>query len=52
MLTHRYKTGTRLAGQKVLFRTNIWGKDYFWMEDGDGTIYLTPEDENGQPSFL
>jgi len=28
-------------GQKVLSRTELFGKTYFWMEDGDGTVYLT-----------
>lgn len=26
--------------QTVLFQTNLFGKDYFWMQDVDGTIYL------------
>ena len=26
--------------QEILFQTNLFGKDYFWMKDVDGTIYL------------
>ena len=38
-------------GQKVLFHTVLFGKDYFWMQDRDGTIYLVRMDENGLPDF-
>jgi hypothetical protein len=27
-------------GQKVLFLTELFSKKYYWMQDGDGTIYL------------
>jgi hypothetical protein len=27
-------------GQEVLFQTSLYGKDYVWMKDGDGTVYL------------
>lgn len=27
-------------GQKVLFETSLFGKNYFWMQDGDRVIYL------------
>ncbi len=26
--------------QEILFATKLFGKDYFWMKDVDGTIYL------------
>lgn len=37
-------------GQKVLFQTVLFGRSYFWMEDGDGTIYLVKE-KDGLPDF-
>ena len=39
-------------GQKILFATNLFGRDYYWMQDGDGTIYLVKVKEGGQPEFL
>lgn len=27
-------------GQKVLFTTSYFNKTYFWMQDGDGVVYL------------
>lgn len=38
-------------GQEVLFPTELFGKRYFWMKDGDGTIYLTRMGEDGFPDF-
>lgn len=35
--------------QEVLFATRLFGKDYVWLKDVDGTIYLLPLDEDGQP---
>lgn len=26
--------------QTILFQTHLFGKEYFWMEDVDGTTYL------------
>lgn len=37
-------------GQKVLSLTTIFGKSYFWMQDGDGVIYLVKE-VDGLPDF-
>jgi len=37
-------------GQEILFRTILFGKSYFWMKDGDGTIYLAKE-VDGLPDF-
>lgn len=28
------------AGHRILFHTVLFGKDYMWMQDIDGTIYL------------
>ena len=41
----------RYLTQTVLFKTHLFGKDYFWMKDTDGTHYLVHEDENGLPDF-
>lgn len=38
-------------GQEILFRTNLYGKDYFWMKDIEGTIYLVRMGEDGLPDF-
>lgn len=38
-------------GQKVLGLTELFGKDYYWMQDRDGTIYLVKVGEDGLPSF-
>lgn len=38
-------------GQKILFKTNLFGKHYYWMQDGDGTIYLAKVGEDGLPDF-
>lgn len=35
--------------QEVLFATVLFGKDYVWMKDVDGTIYLNRLDDEGQP---
>lgn len=37
--------------QTVLFKTHLFGKDYFWMQDVDGTVYLAKVDENGNPDL-
>lgn len=39
-------------GQKILFQTVLFGKSYYWMEDGDGTTYLAKVGENGEPVFI
>lgn len=30
-------------GQTILSPTELFGKAYFWMRDGDGIIYLVKE---------
>jgi hypothetical protein len=52
MITHRYANKTYMQGQLVQFKTLLFDKWYYWMVDGDGTTYLTPENDEGQPSFL
>jgi hypothetical protein len=51
MIYERFKQGSEYAGQKLLFATNLFGKTYFWMEDGDGTTYLVRVGEDGLPDF-
>lgn len=38
-------------GQEILFLTTLFGKQYYWMRDGDGVVYLAHVGENGQPDF-
>lgn len=38
-------------GQTVLFKSNLYGKDYYWMRDGDGTHYLVKCGSDGFPDF-
>lgn len=35
--------------QEVLFTTEHFGKEYVWMKDIDGHVYMTRLDEEGQP---
>ena len=37
-------------GQEALFMTTLFDKEYFWMKDGDGTIYLV-RSTDGIPDF-
>ena len=37
--------------QEILFETNLFGKEYFWMKDIDGTVYLVKKGEDGTPVF-
>jgi hypothetical protein len=47
------KIGT-FAGQRVIAPgiSNLFGKEYVWLQDHDGTIYILPLDENGVPQFV
>ena len=38
-------------GQEFLFTTFKWGKWYAFFKDLDGTHYMVPLDENGEPVF-
>lgn len=51
MIIERYRADTYVRGQRVLFKTNLFNKEYFWMEDIDGTVYLASIDEYGNPEF-
>lgn len=44
-------TMTTYMGQKVLYETVLFGKNYFWMVDGDGTTYLAKKGDDGLPDF-
>ena len=37
--------------QEFLFYTSHFGKDYAWLKDVDGTVYMVRVDENLQPVF-
>lgn len=37
--------------QKILYSTMLFGKQYYWMQDGDGTVYLAHINEDGTPDF-
>lgn len=47
------KIGT-FQGQRVIAPgiTTMFGKEYVWMQDRDGTIYILPLDEEGVPQFI
>jgi hypothetical protein len=36
----RLQNGSQWNGHKVLFITSLFGKNYYWLRDHDGTIYL------------
>lgn len=40
-----------IAGQKLLYKTILFGKEYYWLQDIDSTIYLLPVGEDGKPVF-
>lgn len=37
--------------QEVLFKTFLFGKEYFWMKDIDGTVYLAKVGADGNPDL-
>ncbi len=37
--------------QKILSLTVLFGKEYYWMQDTDGTIYLMRVGEDSLPVF-
>lgn len=37
--------------QEVMFETVLFGKNYFWMKDTDGTTYLAKVDKDGNPDL-
>lgn len=41
------------AGQRIIVPgiSNLFGKNYIWLQDHDGTIYTLPVDENNVPQF-
>ena len=45
----RLKAGSEWMGQKVQFMTVLFGKEYYWLRDGDGTVYLAKVGKNGLP---
>jgi hypothetical protein len=45
------KAGSHWGSQKITFVTNLFGKDYYWMRDTDGTDYLAKIGPDGNPVF-
>jgi hypothetical protein len=52
MIIERYKAGSQIMGQKLLCKTEWFGKEYYMFEDVDGTIYSTRIDEDGNPVWI
>jgi hypothetical protein len=52
MIIEWYDKKSRIANQRVHARTVLFGKNYFWLTDTDGTWYLLREGEDGNPSFV
>ena len=48
----RLKDGTVWMNQKVEFLTNLFGKEYYWMKDPTGVVYLARVGTDGLPSIL
>jgi hypothetical protein len=49
MITERLKG--EWAGQAIEFKTELFGRDYYWMRDLDSTIYLAKVGVNGNPDL-
>lgn len=47
----RLKAGTRWMGQRVEFLTCLYGKEYYWMRDGDNVVYLAKVGKDGLPDL-
>lgn len=52
MILEKYKPGQFIAGQELVMLVEWFGKQYYLLKDGDGVIYGTKVDEDGNPSFL
>jgi len=50
MITEYYKD-LDFMGQKVICKTELFGKEYYYMRDHDGSVYLVRIGENGYPDF-
>lgn len=50
MIVEWYKKKSALQGQRIVAKTILFEKSYFWMQDHDGTTYLLPE-KDGRPVF-
>ena len=48
----RLREGSRWHNQRVEFLTSLFGKEYYWMRDGDGTVYLARVGKDGNPELL
>ena len=47
----RLKRGQTWMGQKVDLLTVLFGKEYYWLRDGDGTVYLAKVGKDGLPNL-
>lgn len=45
----RLQPGTKWLTQKVEFMTTLFDKDYYWMQDVDGSTYLAKVGKDGTP---
>lgn len=50
MITEYYKDNN-WHHQRITARTELAGKEYYWMRDTDGTNYLAKIDEHGNPDL-
>ena len=41
----------KFYSQTILGTTTLFGKEYVWLQDVDGTVYLAHIDEFGQPDL-
>lgn len=52
MILERYKPGQFVAGQELLYKFELFGKEYYMLRDIDGTKYSTKIDEYGNPVWI
>lgn len=51
MITEFYKSGSYFASQRLRARTELFGKEYYWLTDIDNTWYLLPVGPDDKPVF-
>lgn len=50
MITDFYRKN-EWHNQRILSKTLLFGREYYWMRDTDGTHYLSKIDEAGNPDL-
>ena len=50
MIIEYYKN-LEYMGQEVICKTELFDKEYYYLRDHDGTVYLTRIKEDGTPDF-